>query len=78
MAGHAPQGGGGGLPRYDPQDNPDEWVWSWAKYGKLCNLCPTDVNELFDAVSDCLEQVKHQPTLLASFVLDAGVPPLLP
>ena len=62
------------FPSYDPQNNPDEWVWSWAKYGKLCNLCPTDVNELFDAVSDCLEQVKHQPTLLASFVLDAGVP----
>ena len=34
--------------------NPDEWVWSWAKYGKLCNLCPADVDELFDAVWDCL------------------------
>ena len=62
------------FPSYDPQNNPDEWVWSWAKYGKLCNLCPTDVEWLRDAVIDSLEELKHQPTLLASFVMDAGVP----
>jgi len=62
------------FPGYDPQNNPDEWVWSWAKYGKLCNLCPADVEHLFDAVMDALEELKHQPTLLASFVMDAGVP----
>ncbi len=62
------------FPGYDPQNNPDEWVWSWAKYSKLCNLCPADVEQLFDAVLDALEELKHQPTLLASFVMDAGVP----
>jgi transposase len=62
------------FPGYDPQNNPDEWVWSWAKYGKLCNLCPADVEWLFEAVMDALEELKHQPTLLASFVMDAGVP----
>jgi transposase len=62
------------FPTYDPQNNPEEWVWSWAKYGKLCNLCPADVEHLFDAVMDALEELKHQPTLLASFVMDAGVP----
>ncbi len=62
------------FPGYDPQNNPDEWVWSWAKYGKLCNLGPADVEYLFDAVMDALEELKHQPTLLASFVMDAGVP----
>jgi hypothetical protein len=66
------------FPSYDPQNNPDEWVWSWAKYGKLCNLCPADANALFYAVLDCLEEAKHQPTLLASFVLDAGVPLYFP
>jgi transposase len=66
------------FPSYDPQNNPDEWVWSWAKYGKLCNLCPTDANALFYAVLDCLEEAKHQPALLASFVLDAGVPLYFP
>ena len=62
------------FPGYDPQNNPDEWVWSWAKYDKLCNFCPADVEWLFDAVLDALEELKHQPTLLASFVMDAGVP----
>jgi transposase len=62
------------FPSYDPQNNPDEWVWSWAKYGKLCNLCPADVDQLVDAVMDALAELKHQPALLASFVMDAGVP----
>lgn len=62
------------FPGYDPQDNPDEWVWSWAKYGKLCNLCPADVDQLFHAVLASLEELKHHPCLLASFVMDAGVP----
>ena len=62
------------FPSYDPQNNPDEWVWSWAKYGKLCNLCPVNLEELFECVRKALEELKHQPTLLASFVLDAGVP----
>jgi len=66
------------FPSYDPQNNPDEWVWSWAKYGKLCNLCPTDVDELFDAVLATLKELKHQPTLLTSFVLEAGVPLCFP
>jgi transposase len=59
---------------YDPDGNPDEWVWSWAKYGKLCNLCPADVEHLFESVWDALEELEHQPSLLASFVLAAGVP----
>lgn len=62
------------FPGYDPDGNPDEWVWSWAKYDKLCNLCPIDVQHLFDAVWDALEELKHQPSLLASFVMAAGVP----
>ena len=62
------------LPAYDPQNNPDEWVWSWAKYGKLCNLCPADLEELYDYVLKALEDLKHNHYLLAAFVMDAGVP----
>ena len=61
------------FPGHDPDANPDEWVWSWAKYGKLCNLCPADMEELFEYVLDALEELKHKPSLLASFVLKAGV-----
>jgi transposase len=62
------------FPSYDPQNNPDEWVWSWAKYGKLSNFCAADVEWLFDAVMDALEELKHRPALLATFVMDAGIP----
>jgi transposase len=62
------------FPAHDPDANPDEWVWSRAKYGKMCNLCPAGVNDLFDAVWHHLEDLKGQPRLLASFVMDAGVP----
>jgi transposase len=62
------------FPAHDPDANPDEWVWSWAKYGKLCNLCPADIEYLADAVWDALEELKGQPSVLASFVMDAGVP----
>lgn len=62
------------FPPHDPQDDPDEWVWSWAKYGKLGNFCPADVEALFAAVLDALEELKHHPCRLASFVMAAGVP----
>ena len=62
------------FPPMTPMRDPDEWVWSWAKYGKLCNLCPADVEDLFEVVWNALEELKHQPGLLASFVMDAGVP----
>jgi transposase len=62
------------FPAHDPDANPDEWVWSWVKYGKLCNLCPQDIDCLADSVWDALEELKHQPSVLASFVMDAGVP----
>jgi transposase len=62
------------FPAYAPDANPDEWVWSWAKYGKLCNLCPADFIGLFDAVWDAMKELKSQPCLLASFVMEAGVP----
>jgi transposase len=62
------------FPPHAPDTDPDEWVWSWAKYGKLCNLCPADVEHLFDAVWDALEELKHLPGVLAAFVMEAGVP----
>lgn len=62
------------FPAYAPDANPEEWVWSWAKYGKLCNLCPADLDELFDYVLKALVDIKHDQHLLASFVMDAGVP----
>jgi hypothetical protein len=39
------------FPAHAPDTNPDE-VWSWTKYGRLCNLAPADVAELRQHVWD--------------------------
>lgn len=65
------------FPSHAPDSNPDEEVWSWTKYGHLCNLAPADVVELRQHVWDALLALKHQPQLLTSFILHARVPLLL-
>jgi transposase len=65
------------FPSHAPDSNPDEEVWSWTKYGRLCNLAPADVAELRRHVWDALVALKCQPQLLTSFILHARVPLLL-
>lgn len=65
------------FPAHAPDTNPDEEVWSWTKYGTLCNLAPADVVELRQHIWDTLTALKSQPQLLTSFVLHARVPLLL-
>jgi len=65
------------FPAHAPDTSPDEEVWSWTKYGKLCNLAPADVAELRQHVWDTLTALKQQPQLLTSFILHARVPLLL-
>ena len=62
------------LPPYAPYENPDEWVWSWAKYGKLSNLAAHDGDELHDWAFDALLELKYRPDLLDSFIHDAELP----
>jgi transposase len=62
------------LPAYDPQSNPDEWVWSWTKYGRLCNLAAWDTEELWDWIIDALVDLKFRPDLLNGFLQDAELP----
>jgi len=65
------------FPAHAPHTNPDEDVWSWTKYGQLCNLAPADVAELRQHIWDTLAALKQQPQLLTSFILHARVPLLL-
>jgi transposase len=65
------------FPAHAPNTNPDEEVWCWTKYGRLCNLAPSDVTELRQHIWDALVALKNQPQLLVSFVLHARVPLLL-
>ena len=62
------------FPGYDPQHNPAEWVWSWAKYGRLANLAANDGEELHEWAFDALAELKHRPELLDSFFHDAELP----
>ena len=62
------------FPAHAPDTNPDESVWCWTKYGRLCNLAPADVEELRGHVWDALVALKHQPRLLKSFILHAKLP----
>jgi transposase len=62
------------LPAYCPQMNPAEWVWGWAKYGRLANLAARDAAELEGWVTDALIDLKFRPDLLNSFIGDADLP----
>jgi hypothetical protein len=62
------------FPAHAPNTNPDEDVWSWTKYGQLCNLAPSDVDELRRHIWDTLVALKNQPQLLISFILHARMP----
>lgn len=62
------------FPAHAPNTNPDEEVWCWTKYSRLCNLAPRDVQELRQHIWDALIALKGQPQLLVSFILHARVP----
>lgn len=62
------------LPPYDPQSNPDEWVWNWTKYGRLCNLAAWDTEELWDFIIEALVDLKFRHDLLNGFLQDAELP----
>jgi transposase len=62
------------FPGYAPTLNPDEWVWSWTKYGRLSNLAAWDADELWDHIIMALIELKFQPGMLNAFLAAAGVP----
>ena len=66
------------FPAHAPDTNPDESVWCWTKYGRLCNLAPADIEELRDHIWDALVALKHQPQLLKSFIVRAKLPLVTP
>jgi transposase len=62
------------FPGYVPELNPDEWVWSWTKYGRLSNLAAWDAHELWDHIVMALIDLKFQPKILNAFIEEAGLP----
>jgi transposase len=62
------------FPGYAPELNPDEWVWSWSKYGRLSNLAAWNAAELWDHIVMALIDLKFQPKMLNAFIEEAGLP----
>jgi transposase len=62
------------FPGYAPDLNPDEWVWSWSKYGRLSNLAAWNADELWDHIIMTLIDLKFQPRMLYAFIEEAGLP----
>jgi hypothetical protein len=61
------------FPAYAPELNPDEMVWGWLKYGRLCNLTAQDVAELRDHLTTELDWSAFDGELLAGFINHASL-----
>jgi transposase len=59
------------LPAYAPEINPDENVWSWAKYGRLANLAAQDTRELRERIEQELTVLRKERVYLDAFIQDA-------
>lgn len=59
------------LPPYAPELNPVEWLWAWMKGSPMNGLCPEDVDELLDAITDAHHQIT--PQLLDGFLRGPGI-----
>ena len=62
------------FPGYAPDANPDEGVWGWAKYHRMPNFAPEDLNELRSRIEMELSTLSKRGDLLASFIRHAKIP----
>lgn len=62
------------LPPYAPELNPNEYGWAYLKNGQLANYCPTDGDELHEAVIAAGERAASRQTLLGGFVRGTKLP----
>lgn len=62
------------FPPYAPILNPVEPVWSWLKYGRLCNFAPQDAIELDQAIVAELTSIQNDQGMLQSFFHASELP----
>lgn len=55
------------LPSYAPDLNPVEGLWSHTKYSELANYVPDNIDDLFDATANSLNDLYFKQPLLRSF-----------
>ena len=61
------------LPAYAPDLNPVEGIWGHTKYSDLANFIPDDLEELYDAVTTSIEDVRNNQDLIRSFLEHCGL-----
>lgn len=61
------------LPRYAPELNPVEGLWSNLKGQELANLCPEDLGVLAAAVATGLVRLRRKRSLHQGFLQHAGL-----
>lgn len=54
-------------PKYSPELNADEQVWSYLKSVELKNTCNQNVKELKPKIIQAMEKMKDKPELIQSF-----------
>jgi transposase len=62
------------LPGYAPELNPDELVWCWTKYGRLCNYAAPSLSALREAVRTELEYLREHSYALLDFIDHTELP----
>lgn len=62
------------LPAYAPELNPVEQVWTWLKYGRLCNYAPRDAGHLNEVVGAELEAIRDDQHCLQNFFHASRLP----
>lgn len=64
----------GPRPAHAPKLNPVEQVWTWLKYGRLCNFAPRDGHDLDEAVVRELDAVREAQVRLRNFFHASDLP----
>jgi transposase len=62
------------FPGYAPELNPDELVWCWTKYGRLCNYAAANLGVLRERVLAELEYLRWHPYDLWDFIRHTELP----
>ena len=62
------------LPPHTPELMPMEQVWTWLKYGSLCNFAPANALTLNEAIICALDPIRNDQERLRNFFHASSVP----
>lgn len=62
------------LPPYAPELNPVDYVWSYVKFDRLPNFCPSGLPELRTRITGEFRRLQKQPRLRKSLFRRTGLP----